>query len=476
MKRSMLCLLVVLFSLNSFCQVSKKNETKTEPILGEPKIDQRVELLSIVFRLAGVPEYNQYNFKKYTDAIHAHFEKYKNHPCVLFAKKMSDSNGVGFNAPMDLALRVSQAPEFEPIVEFTDQVPEYRWGKKNAEDFIQLLKSFYTDARCQEFFTANASLYNTVQERFKVVYDSLDTRWYEEFYGIPPSGKLIIIIGIGNGGCNYGSKVVYPGGREDAYAVMGTWTVDEEGIPVYSNAYYLSTLIHEFNHSFINHLNERNLAILEPQGKIVFQPVGDLMNEQAYPTPLHMMNEALVRAAVVRYIAKHNPGTSKTEGEIRAQLGNGFIWIDELAAKLEYYENNRDKYPTLESFMPAIVDFYSHTAQNIDKLLSKCAQVKASVGIDNHAAGISPKTSEMKLIFDKPVSCENKLAIFNDPEQKRTFPIQKEGTGFSADKTILTLGLKLKPNSSYYFRLPGLQYHTEDGYPLLDYIFEFSTK
>ena len=55
MKRSMLCLLVVLFSLNSFCQVSKKNETKTEPILGEPKIDQRVELLSIVFRLAGVP-------------------------------------------------------------------------------------------------------------------------------------------------------------------------------------------------------------------------------------------------------------------------------------------------------------------------------------------------------------------------------------------------------------------------------------
>jgi len=476
MKRLILFLFAVFLTIDGYGQVSGKNDERNDQVLAEPTIDKRVELLSIVFRLAGVPEYNQDNFKIYTDAIHAHFDKYIDHPCVSLAKKLAESNGIGYNAPMDLAIHVSQAPEFKPIVEFNDKVPEYRWGKKDADEFIRLLKNFYTDAHCEEFFAQNTSLYSTVLERFKVVYNSVDTHWYKDFYGTPPAGKLVIIVGIGNGGCNYGSKIVYPGGREDAYAVMGTWTVDEEGIPFYTHSYYLSTLIHEFNHSFINHLNEKCYGILEAQGKKIFPSVDSLMSNQAYPSPLLMMNEALVRAAVVRYIAKHNTDKGKAEREIRAQLSNGFIWIDELAAKLEYYENNRDKFPTLESYMPVIADFYSYTAKNLDKLLSKCAHVKSTVGIDNNATNISPKTTEMKLIFDKPVICENGLAIFTHPEQKKEFPIQKEGTGFTPDKASLVLRLKLKPNTSYYFRLPGLQYQTEEGYPLFDYVFEFSTK
>ena len=476
MKRLMLALLTLLLTVGGYGQVSGKTGGREGRILAEPVIDKRIELLSIVFRLAGVPEYNQDNFKVYTDAIHAHFDKYKDHSCVVLAKKLSESNGIGFNAPMDLALHVSQAPDFKPVVEFNEKIPEYRWGKKNAEDFLRLLRSFYREAHCEEFFTKNAPLYKRVLERFRVVYDSVDTHWYEEFYGTPPTGKLAIIVGIGNGACNYGSKVVYPGGREDVYAVMGTWTVDEGGIPFYTHDYYLSTLIHEFNHSFINHLNEKHYGILEAQGKALFQPLDALMSDQAYPSPLYMMNEALVRAAVVRYIAKHNPDKGKAEGEIRTQLGNGFIWIDELAAKLDEYEHHRDKYPTLESFMPEIAAFYSSTVKNLDRLLSKCARVKSTVGIDNNAADVSPETSEMRIIFDKPVHCEDGLAIYKDPEEKREFPAQKEGTGLSPDKTSLILGLKLKPKTSYSLRLPGLRYHTEEGYPLLDYTFEFTTK
>ncbi|HNX96195.1 MAG TPA: DUF4932 domain-containing protein [Candidatus Aminicenantes bacterium] len=475
MKKWMLLLFALSLAIGGYGQAAAQAGERDGRILAEPTIDPRVELVSIVFRLAGVPEYNQDNFKIYTDAIRAHFDKYKGHPCVAFAKKMWEENGVGFNAPMDLAIHVSPAPAFTPLVEFDDKIPEYRWGKKNAGDFLGLLRSFYADAHCEEFFAQNAPLYKTVLERFRVVYDAVDTRWYREFYGTAPTGKFVIIVGIGNGGCNYGSKIVHPDGREDVYATMGTWTVDEGGLPVYTHGYYLSTLIHEFNHSFINRLNEKHYGELKASGSAVFEPVGSLMSEQAYPTPLHALNEALVRAAVVRYIARHNADPGKAESEMRAQLSNGFIWIDGLVAKLEYYEQHRDRYPTLESFMPEIAGFYGVTARNLEPLLARCARVKATVGIENHSAGVSPKISEMKVVFDKPVQCDDGLAIFTHPEQKKEFPVKKEGTAFSPDRTSLVLALGLKPDTSYYFRLPGLRYHTAEGYPLLDYVFEFAT-
>lgn len=42
-----------------------------------------------------------------------------------------------------------------------------------------------------------------------------------------------------------------------------------------------------------------------------------------------------------------------------SELGNGFFWMKGLVKSLDVYENNRNKYPTLESYMPVLVDFYN---------------------------------------------------------------------------------------------------------------------
>ena len=57
-------------------------------ILEEPKVDDRVELLSIVFRLAELREYNTEWFGLYTEKIKKHFEPYKNHELIEFAKEL----------------------------------------------------------------------------------------------------------------------------------------------------------------------------------------------------------------------------------------------------------------------------------------------------------------------------------------------------------------------------------------------------
>jgi len=43
----------------------------------------------------------------------------------------------------------------------------------------------------------------------------------------------------------------------------------------------------------------------------------------------------------------------------------GFFWIEELVEELENYDKQRDKYPTLESYMPKLAEAYKNWAENM---------------------------------------------------------------------------------------------------------------
>lgn len=58
--------------------------------LTPPKVDERVELLSIVFRLADCNEYSSKRFKLYTDKIDTHFSAYKNHELIQFIQQIRE--------------------------------------------------------------------------------------------------------------------------------------------------------------------------------------------------------------------------------------------------------------------------------------------------------------------------------------------------------------------------------------------------
>jgi hypothetical protein len=62
---------------------------------------------------------------------------------------------------------------------------------------------------------------------------------YIQNYGVKPGGSFNVIICLGNGGSNYGGKVIYAVNKEEAYAIMGTWTIDSINKPVYKIENYL---------------------------------------------------------------------------------------------------------------------------------------------------------------------------------------------------------------------------------------------
>jgi hypothetical protein len=366
MKRNILIFSCLMLSISISGQTPAKADISGTSYFPLPKVDRRIELLSIVFRMAGNMEYNDEIFKSYTSEIHKHFDKFSDHELIRFTREIRDKNWIGFDAVMKMAIYLDQPPALNPIVPFTADIPDRRWGQENANKFLRLLQQFYTDAKCDDFFNAHKDLYRLSEERYKNVYGAIDLKWFTTYYGTEPKGSFNIIPGLGNGGGNYGVKAVLPDGKEAMYAIMQTSSIDSTNIPVYDVSFNLPTLIHEFNHSYINDIQKKYEKDLKTSGLKLYGVVGDAMRGQAYTDWLSMLNEALIRASVVRYLIDHNSDITIAKKQLMSEYGRGFFWIKDLVDCLGVYEKNRDKYPTLESYMPLIISFYNGVAGKID--------------------------------------------------------------------------------------------------------------
>ena len=71
----------------------------SQNIVLNPVVDERSELLSIVFRLADSPEYMNSDIKRYTDDIDNYFKTYKNDELIKFVRKINASRSAMIRRP-----------------------------------------------------------------------------------------------------------------------------------------------------------------------------------------------------------------------------------------------------------------------------------------------------------------------------------------------------------------------------------------
>lgn len=348
---------IAIIILCVFCFQAK---AQVKPIMEKPKVDKRVELISIVFRLAGI---KMDNYQSYTNKIDEYFNPYKDHELVFFTKEMVGEKGIGF----DLLTMTVQIDEDLNLLIEPDKYPDPRWAKEDVEKYVKLLKQFYQDAKCEIFFNQNENLYTEVSKRFLPIYEAVDLNWFSSFFGRNPEEEFSIINGLALGGANYGSSLIVPNQKKKVYAIMGAWRVDSLNaeMPIFIKEEYFPILIHEFNHSFCNELIIQNEELFKNSGEELFKKVSIEMSTQGYNNWRTMLMEALVRASVIKYMKDHNFDESEVMAEISNQQNNKFLWITELVAELDNYSKNRDQYPTLESYIPRLVDAYKIWAENI---------------------------------------------------------------------------------------------------------------
>jgi len=457
-------IIFVTISLQGYCQ--------EKTILEKPKVDRRVELLSIVFRLAEAREYSSTMFKPYTDRIEKHFGIYKNHELIDFTKSIIKSNGISYDAVMSLAIHLDE--NLNLLTTVTDNSLERRWTKEKAAQFVSLLKKFYKDSNCEKFFKDNADLYAEASNRIIPVYENIDLKWYHSFFGKEPNEKFIIIIGLGNGPGSYGVSIHFQNGNKDVYAIIGTWMVDSTELPVFQINAYSLTLIHEFNHSFINYLTEKNKDLFRESGEKIFAVLESEMKAQAYGNWETMLNEALIRAAVIKYMKDHNYSEQEISQTTQNEINRGFIWIKELIAELENYDKQQNLYRTLENYMPILAESYKTYAKTVQEIDNKRPKVISIDEFSNGDTNVDATITTITINFNISLSGKG-YSFFLGDKGKEAFPKVEKVEYINGNKSVV-MHVALEKEKEYQFIVKGKSFMSVDSVPIKDYEINFKTK
>ncbi len=290
--------------------------------------------------------------------------------------------------------------------------------------------------------------------------------WFNRFFGERPKANFTLILGMLNGGSCYGPRCRDKAGTEELFCVLGVWATDEQGLPVFGKD-VLSTVVHEFCHSYANPIIDRHASALRESGEQLYKPVAGRMRSQAYGNAVTMLRESLVRASVVRYLSRYE-GEKAAEREINEQKTRGFEWMKELSGLLGQYEAERDHYPTLESFSPRLVSFfrdYAGQLQNQHRELEASRPKVLSIVPANGAADVDPGTRTIQVVFDRPMRDGSWSMCGGGPN----FPEPTGKPSYDKSRTTWTANVKVKPDWHYEFWLNSGQYQSfqiEDGVPL----------
>src|SRR5947207_3642714 len=81
-------------------------------------VDRRVELIAIIFKLAGSEEFSPTHLPQYSADIDQFFGAQRNHEAVLLARGLRERYGVGQAQVMAIPIRLTDPPELRERVPF----------------------------------------------------------------------------------------------------------------------------------------------------------------------------------------------------------------------------------------------------------------------------------------------------------------------------------------------------------------------
>lgn len=440
-------------------------------------VDERVELMSIVFRIAGSQSYAKTTVEEYSKQIDQYFGKYKNDDLIDFTKNLIRKNEIAYNAVVSMAMHLKIENGHIILNQDLDaQLLDERWGK-DTDKFISLLNVFYAKSNFHQFYFEHENLYSLTEKNFEKYISAVDINWFQAFYGIEAKDNFKIILQLAAGGSNYGQKIKYNTGQVDNYAIICTWETDSLGIPEYELNVIVGTTVHEFNHSYCNPLLDKYYLQIENSANECYKLVRKKMESQAYGEPEIMVDESFVRATTIMYESKKGLNEKETSKRIRYEQFNGFIWMEELVNLLKIYETERTTYPTIESFMPVIIE-------KINSLDSKkiagevfckgnAEIIKCSIPVES--IDVDPKIEELRVYFSMPMS--GGFGFSQGKGGQKNYPEITSVKWLDDTHTELIISIKLQPGKFYSIEFPS-SFNLDENYCEMSksYTLNFKTK
>ena len=319
------------------------------------EVDPRVELIGIVFRLAGSPEFNDGTLRPYAKAIERHFGDFDGHPVVKMAAQLRPTRLMSCDGPMSLAIHIDHNYRLRKTVEEWPSTLDYRWEKQETAEFLEKLRQFAAETKFDEFFKAQSEIYEEGIRSCKDLMAQVNLeKWLGDIFGVKEYGDLKLVLGFINGFFNYGRRFA-DGRTSEKYAIVGMRPFDPANTVIF-RPMQIGTTVHEFCHSFVNPVVDKYIDQVQPAGEKLFAAHGPAMRMNGYQKWESIMYETVVRACVASFV-RHAFEAKYMDYYLKDEVKAGFVWTEDMGNFLKTYESNRDKYPTFESFFPEFVDF-----------------------------------------------------------------------------------------------------------------------
>jgi hypothetical protein len=250
-------------------------------------VDPRVELLAIVFRLAGAPEFSQNRYAEYDADVRRQFGRFRHHQAVPLARDLHQTREVSYSTVMRLAIALGPPPTLATRLPY-DSVLSGLVPGAETQRFVEAFRRFVVDTRADSFFAAQRARYDSAGQRLRKLVDGQDIfSWATGFFGGGADRDFVVAPLLANSDGNFGPCVRPsrgPGaGHLECWQILGHHDTDAAGFITFDRG-VLITLVHEVSHSYANPLAREHRAELERSAPRVHAAFAATMAAQSYDT------------------------------------------------------------------------------------------------------------------------------------------------------------------------------------------------
>lgn len=414
------------------------------------RVHEPLELLCVVARFAGHPEYQPRRPEPaYGAAVAEHFAAGKEHAAVARLRELRAAHGISYDAIASLAVHLDGLPALSPRTPLVPRPPmlDARWEGADAPGFVALLADFAATTDAATFFAGRRDYYAEVERRLAAqLAESKALPWFDAFFEARAGATCVAIAGLQCGGHNYGVSVQYPDGRPDELRpVFGCHRFDGEGIPRFTRD-LLPLFVHELCHSYTNPLVEAHAERLAAAGERLFLVKAPQMRRQAYTNGRTVLAETFVRMCVIRCMYDTEGEAAGKRQEV-AEARDHFPWTVELAALLLEYQKDRAKYPTFAAFVPVLAEHLDRIAAGL--AIPAAAPVLVAMTPANGSDAVDPSRTELVFTFDRPMR-DQSWSVVGSPQDT---PKVTGKPRYDRERKVLTLPVALEPGRAYRFWL-----------------------
>ena len=212
--------------------------------------DERVDLMNVIWRLAGAREYNQCRILPLTENVDSFFAPYKNHKAVMLAREYCKDYGIAYDAVPSFALHLKSTGKgswtFDEDLESTI---DERWTPQLKSEFLTALNDFYTTAEFAKWFENSKKFQKDFIDAFSLINSNIDLEWFKKTFNTTADFRIILspLSAVNNYGMNNKMKT----GAHILSPVISCARY-EEGSISYDKDGVLPIVIHEFCHAYCN--------------------------------------------------------------------------------------------------------------------------------------------------------------------------------------------------------------------------------